>query len=220
MKKLLSTAMALLISTSAMPIMNSNAVEYCSEYGKMTFCPEIIEYLDCTFYIYWDGTGYVYTLREGSMSFATMHMNLGSYLKISEEEFATLTEYISSNYPELTLDSENRRFIYKDVYTRDEMFDISVKIKEEFGFICDYYTLFDVRNVKILGDLSSDNALTPVDASMLLSYYADAQSGVAVASAESGVDYSIIGDFNGDGAVTPTDAAEILQYYADQQTGQ
>ena len=218
MKKLLSTAIAIIISTSAMPMMNSNAVEYCSEYGKMSFCPEVIEYLDCTFCIYWDGTGFIYTFREGSMSFATMHMNLGSYLKITEEEFAVLAEYIAINYPELTLDSENRQFVYRDVYTRDEMFDISVKIKEELGFVCDYYTLMDVRNVKVLGDLSSDNALTPVDASMLLSYYADVQSGVAVASAESGVDYSILGDFNGDGAVTPTDAAEILNYYAETQT--
>ena len=44
--------------------------------------------------------------------------------------------------------------------------------------------------------------------------------GVAVASAESGADYSVLGDFNSDGAVTPSDASEILSYYADQQTGQ
>ncbi|MBE6857208.1 MAG: hypothetical protein E7500_07260 [Ruminococcus sp.] len=154
----------------------------------------------------------------------------GGLLSFYLSDKEVLEEYIAEHQidAEVVDVSDNLcRIICNSEMSEEEKFKLANQIENDtevhcyfysldlaYPFFVDTYDLFETN----FGDLTLDNALTPVDASMLLSYYADAQSGVAVASAESGADYSVLGDFNGDGAVTPSDASEILSYYADQQT--
>jgi len=163
-------------------------------------------------------------------TFSTLYPGFGNYNWLTEEEATLLSDYVTANYQDVlvtypeseesTSETIKIRLEFTDEFdfTVESLAKLSLDIYENTGLKFSYVNPSNVDTLLLAGDLSSDNALTPVDASMLLSYYADAQSGVAVASAESGVGYSIIGDFNGDGAVTPTDASEILSYYADQQT--
>jgi len=149
---------------------------------------------------------------------------------ISAEKSDDFLKYMADNYPEYTINASAYDDIVSMQITNYESHETEAENSEFFSKVCRDTGASPsismnlhagiIYNYKFLGDLSSDNALTPVDASMLLSYYADAQSGVAVASAENGADYSGLGGFNGDGVVTPTDASEILSYYADQQTAQ
>jgi len=180
--------------------------------------------------VYSNGHAYVYTdynADEDEKYCSTFHIIFEAYSDFdnSDEELEKVRAYIAEQYPEFTIEEADDMISgfyinYNKELSDEEKFEIALDIKKATGVSCDVSYLVDVHRRSYLGDLSSDNALTPVDASMLLSYYADAQSGVAVASAESGADYSVLGDFNGDGAVTPTDASEILSYYADQQTAQ
>ncbi len=163
-------------------------------------------------------------------SFSTLHPGFGNYNWLTEEEATLLSDYVTANYQDVlvtypeseesTSETIKIRLEFTDEFdfTVESLAKLSLDIYENTGLKFSYVKPLNIDTLILAGDLTLDNALTPVDASMLLSYYADAQSGVAVASAESGVDYSIIGDFNSDGVVTPTDASEILSYYADQQT--
>ena len=159
-------------------------------------------------------------------AFGQFGLFLHYYREITVEQFNLISDYLAEYCPEVTASIFTEHspevvdcvFTYPDEWDYEKKFQLAVEIKEDLGLICRHSFFSNLEEVSLVGDLSSDNALTPVDASMLLSYYSDAQSGVAVASAKSGVDYSIIGDFNGDGVVTPSDASEILSYYADQQT--
>ena len=65
------------------------------------------------------------------------------------------------------------------------------------------------------GDLNDDSKLTPVDASLLLSYYSECQTGTET---EADMTYELLGDVNNDGKVTPVDASLVLRQYAENQT--
>ena len=65
------------------------------------------------------------------------------------------------------------------------------------------------------GDLNDDSKLTPVDASLLLSYYSESQIGTET---EADMTYELLGDVNNDGKVTPVDASLVLRQYAENQT--
>ncbi len=182
-----------------------------------------------------DEYSYIYVTKyldvidyEGNQAYSSCEVDLTLYAELSDECLKKLSVYLLTEYPDLDFVvseavSSQIKITGAEDMTFDEQLQIAKSIKENvgvFALFCPYEDYVPHEEIKYFGDLSSDNALTPVDASMLLSYYADMQSGVAVASAESGADYSVLGDFNGDGAVTPTDASEILSYYADQQTAQ
>ena len=75
-------------------------------------------------------------------------------------------------------------------------------------------TEFDLFNATY-GDLNDDSKLTPVDASLLLSYYSESQIGTET---EADMTYELLGDVNNDGKVTPVDASLVLRQYAENQT--
>ncbi|MBQ9956917.1 MAG: hypothetical protein IJO99_05045 [Ruminococcus sp.] len=244
MKKLISLLTSITLcfgAMSALPVSAKEKIIYypdmysdsnSSVYQLADNIKELVGYTNGDIYqslnVYSNGHAYVYTdynADEDEKYCSTFHIFFEAYSDFdnSDEELEKVRAYIAEQYPEFTIeeaeDMTSGFYInYNKELSDEEKFEIALDIKKATGVSCDASYLEDVHRRSYLGDLSSDNALTPVDASMLLSYYADSQSGVAVASAESGADYSIIGDFNGDGAVTPSDASEILSYYADQQT--
>lgn len=78
--------------------------------------------------------------------------------------------------------------------------------------------ILDLYNAKY-GDVNSDGTVNAVDASMMLSYYADVQTGGAekYTGAET-MSMTLLGDYNNDGTVNATDASCVLNVYADAQT--
>lgn len=234
MKKLIALFSSIVLCTSMFVGLNTNAlyvVVDTTKYEPWLEMDEYTEYANGNFYRAVSGTVASnaissYYHNDVFVEYQVFSINFSTYY-IANEDASLFEKYMASAYPDIAYTKEvnnDRSLCYyleglKD-RTTDEKFEVAVAIKENTGYKCSYGWLDSTVTATVVGDLSSDNALTPVDASMLLSYYADAQSGVAVASAEGGADYSVLGDFNGDGAVTPTDASEILSYYADQQTAQ
>ena len=72
-----------------------------------------------------------------------------------------------------------------------------------------------ISEVRENGDVNCDKAIDGRDATVVLTYYALASSGVADEDI-TGIDEGIraIGDMNGDGIVDARDAAAILSNYA------
>ncbi len=237
MKKLISLLTSITLCVGAMSALPANAF-YAVVHGNIHYeeSKELEEYFGISeksntkIYVNSDG-GTIYSkfsTTTGVEIFSSFGLAFSYYDHLTQEEVDIFTDFIQNNYHDITISTESYTvkgltyfsLVCNNDFTFEEQFKLAVDIKNNTGLICSAGWYEDWLDVEILGDLSSDNALTPVDASMLLSYYADAQSGVAVASAESDADYSVLGDFNGDGAVTPSDASEILSYYADQQTAQ
>ncbi len=89
----------------------------------------------------------------------------------------------------------------------------SVMIKYNKDTDSFYFTIGDNYDTVVQkGDVNCDGNIDAVDASYILSGYADAQTG--------GRNYvnEILGDFNDDGNIDAIDASYILSYYADSQT--
>ena len=108
--------------------------------------------------------------------------------------------------------------------TLDEHLKLAAQIKNDLGYLP--YTIspsiayvysfsddIDLYNATY-GDLNDDSKLTPVDASLLLSYYSESQIGTETED----ITYELLGDVNNDGKITPVDASLVLKQYAENQT--
>ena len=109
--------------------------------------------------------------------------------------------------------------------TLDEHLKLAAQIKNDLGYApltispassdaTAFATEIDLFNATY-GDLNDDSKLTPVDASLLLSYYSESQIGTET---EADMTYELLGDVNNDGKVTPVDASLVLRQYAENQT--
>ena len=107
----------------------------------------------------------------------------------------------------------------------EEKLKIASQIKKDLGYgffsisptsadTTAFSTEIDLFNATY-GDLNDDSKLTPVDASLLLSYYSESQIGTET---EADMTYELLGDVNNDGKVTPVDASLVLRQYAENQT--
>ena len=110
--------------------------------------------------------------------------------------------------------------------TLEEHLKLAAQIKKDLGYgpsfaistasseTGAYSAKIDLFNATY-GDLNDDSKLTPVDASLLLSYYSESQTGTET---EADMTYELLGDVNNDGKVTPVDASLVLRQYAENQT--
>ena len=81
----------------------------------------------------------------------------------------------------------------------------------------DMYNI-DLLNLKY-GDLDSDGTVNALDASNILTYYSDSQTGNTDTYTDEDIaDITLLGDYDADGAVNALDASLVLKEYAETQT--
>lgn len=79
-------------------------------------------------------------------------------------------------------------------------------------------SLTDVSDIKA-GDADGDGMVDASDASLILSFYADMSSGVAVDKNDNYKYILLGGDYNASSLIDSTDASSILAYYAEASSG-
>lgn len=79
-------------------------------------------------------------------------------------------------------------------------------------------SLADVSDIKA-GDADGDGMVDASDASLILSFYADMSSGVAVDKNDNYKYILLGGDYNASSLIDSTDASSILAYYAEASSG-
>ncbi|MBE6856218.1 MAG: hypothetical protein E7500_02150 [Ruminococcus sp.] len=77
---------------------------------------------------------------------------------------------------------------------------------------------YSISYVSGLGDVNLDGSVSPVDASLVLSHYADVNTGAEDSESLLKPEQCDNADTNKDGSITTVDAAKILSYYADSAT--
>ncbi len=77
---------------------------------------------------------------------------------------------------------------------------------------------YSISFISGLGDVNLDGSVSPVDASLVLSHYADVNTGVSDSESLLLPEQCENADINKDGSITTVDAAKILSYYAESAT--
>ena len=157
--------------------------------------------------------------KEKLTEYATSH-NLGSVIEVDKDnvDFWGKDSWVNAYciIPDTDLTVEEHFAAAKQVY--DDLGYMNVYISPSTENSSKFADILDLYNAKY-GDVNSDGAVNAVDASMMLSYYADVQTGGAekYTGAET-MSMTLFGDYNNDGTVNATDASCVLNVYADSQT--
>lgn len=93
--------------------------------------------------------------------------------------------------------------------------NLKVLAKEEADVIYDYFSKIKPQSFTV-GDVNGDGMINAVDATMILSMYAELSTGMETTLSE---DIKRVSDVNGDGMVNAVDATQVLSIYADLSTG-
>ena len=145
---------------------------------------------------------------------------------ISEEEGKLLNEYLDFSHPEAIYDFAARDIVFiNDDYSLDNMITLMKDVYNEFGFRM-YYEPLEIAigtylqpYLQPLGDLDSDGTVNALDASNILTYYSDSQTGNTDTYTDEDIaDITLLGDYDADGAVNALDASLVLKEYAETQT--
>mgnify|MGYP001635848285 CR=1 FL=1 len=232
MKKLkkitaLTTSLLLCIALSIPLAVNADHVSFGSGTDIFEPCPEVSEYLDgVVVYKSVDPLEYGYYFAYASnyptsVIFSTL--NFAPYVyHVTDEEVSALTDYISEIYPGATLTKESGDAYLLDYncdVTFEEQLQLAVDIKRDFGLLCEHGYCEDILGTLDRGDTNNDGTINAVDASLILTYYAEVQTGGSSqrASADE-MSMSLLGDYNNDGVVNAVDASAVLTFYAKEQT--
>ena len=184
--------------------------------------------------------GIDYSFRSGrpnDSTYSSSYLYFDEYEHLTEGEAEALSEFLKSNYPEISISYVNKNFIYAEDGTRIETanyqldygkeltmydkLDIAIAIKQELDLSFGVLTLGDINAVMYLGDLDGDNTVNALDASLILTYYSDSQTGnTEIYSDEEISNITLVGDYDGDGNVNAVDASLVLAEYAEEQTKQ
>lgn len=98
---------------------------------------------------------------------------------------------------------------YDDEYVQSELLKYAFDIAE---------SLADVSDIKA-GDADGDGMVDASDASLILSFYADMSSGVAVDKNDNYKYILLGGDYDASSLIDSTDASSILAHYAEASSG-
>ena len=172
---------------------------------------------------------YVAFYYEEGTEVSQAYMYYDTYRWITQDEADTLSGYLAESYPDITLNLEETSYagdtaIYKLDYgkdiTKDEQREIAEAIFDNTGLRFDYmYLLSSVTNISRIGDLDSDGTVNALDASSILTYYSDSQTGNTDTYTDEDIaDITLLGDYDADGAVNALDASLVLKEYAETQT--
>lgn len=118
---------------------------------------------------------------------------------------------ISSHSPEEieTLTKLTASVRYDDEYVQSDLLKYAFSLSK---------SLTDVSDIKA-GDTDGDGMVDASDASLILSFYADMSSGVAVDKNDNYKYILLGGDYNASSLIDSTDASSILAYYAEASSG-
>ena len=218
MKKLITLLTSLTLSVSALTAIGANAI-YIADLLNVGRYEKIVEFSERAA-IYYNGSAYAY----GSPSNACIMLEDFSKYYVTEEEAATVAEFIDENYPELDFVKYNELCEYEMVYpaelTKDEQFSIVLDIYENTGIFCIISCNEAISfHLYLLGDTDYDGAVNALDASNILTYYASGQTGSLSTYSDEDIDsMTLVGDYDGDGNVNAVDASLVLAEYAEEQT--
>lgn len=98
---------------------------------------------------------------------------------------------------------------YDDEYVQSELLKYAFRLAK---------SLTDVSDIKA-GDADGDGMVDASDASLILSFYADMSSGVAVDKNDNYKYILLGGDYDASSLIDSTDASSILAYYAEVSSG-
>lgn len=96
----------------------------------------------------------------------------------------------------------------------DEQFEIAVRYYSSFDCFASQAEFAHLRDI-VKGDIDFDGNINALDASLVLTYYAEVSTGKAPVLTD---DEFYAGDYDSDGAVNALDASGILTYYAQKAT--
>lgn len=227
--KLTSLTTSLLLCGSLSISLESNADYVTFGSGTVPFepCPEVSEYLNGVM-VYKSVEpleyGYYFAYASNyptSVIFSTL--NFAPYVyHVSDEDVLALTDYITEIYPGASLTKESGDTYVLDYncdVTFEEQLQLAIDIKRDFGLYCEHGYCEDIIGTLYRGDINNDGTINAVDASMILTYYAEVQTGgSAQRTSGENMSISLLGDFNNDGVVNAVDASAVLTYYAEEQT--
>ena len=149
---------------------------------------------------------------------------------LSEEDFTALAEnfgYTAENFEALMqkrfgTDSHDRLlqlincwWSRNGEYQSSENITVAVRFSSNSGGFASVPVFAELSGHE-KGDINNDGRLTPVDASLVLMYYAQKNASVDFQPLDEAEMFFY--DYTGDGAVTPVDASAILSIYAEHAT--
>lgn len=120
---------------------------------------------------------------------------------------SSISSHSSEEIEALTKLTANVR--YDNEYVQSDLLKYAFDIAE---------SLADVSDIKA-GDADGDGMVDASDASLILSFYADMSSGVAVDKNDNYKYILLGGDYNASSLIDSTDASSILAYYAEASSG-
>ncbi len=170
---------------------------------------------------------YKYLVRDSSGCFCPISFDYSKYSIVDATESDAITVFLAENYPDITvtitpLSSDNHftaKLDYDDQVTQIAQKEIAIAIYENLGILFDFAVAEDIIPLSRLGDLDSDGAVNALDASNILTYYSDSQTGNTDTYTDEDIaDITLLGDYDADGAVNALDASLVLKEYAETQT--
>lgn len=120
---------------------------------------------------------------------------------------SSISSHSSEEIEALTKLTANVR--YDNEYVQSELLKYAFSLSK---------SLTDVSDIKA-GDADGDGMVDASDASLILSFYADMSSGVAVDKNDNYKYILLGGDYNASSLIDSTDASSILAYYAEASSG-
>ena len=179
-----------------------------------------------------------YSFRCGKpddTTYSSCYLNFHVYEYLTEDEANALSEFLKSDYPDINMSYENSGYIFAEDGTKTkavtcnldygreltmyDKLDIAIAIKQELGLSFSIVALSDMNAILRLGDLDSDGTVNALDASNILTYYSDSQTGNTDTYTDEDIaDITLLGDYDADGAVNALDASVVLKEYAETQT--
>lgn len=120
---------------------------------------------------------------------------------------SSISSHSSEEIEALTKLTANVR--YDNEYVQSELLKYAFSLSK---------SLTDVSDIKA-GDADGDGMVDASDASLILSFYADMSSGVAVDKNDNYKYILLGGDYNASSLIDSTDASSILAYYAEVSSG-
>lgn len=120
---------------------------------------------------------------------------------------SSISSHSSEEIEALTKLTANVR--YDDEYVQSELLKYAFSLSK---------SLADVSDIKA-GDADGDGMVDASDASLILSFYADMSSGVAVDKNDNYKYILLGGDYDASSLIDSTDASSILAYYAEVSSG-
>ena len=239
MKKLLSALTSVVITCTGLTVLSSTASNrYSGENCYYTEFTDFNQYFlkNTNKILYISSTkdkygNYSYCSTETTYDsvFSTVYIYYNIYSQLSDEEAETLRGFLAENYSEMSLEPINEtdsltklcdyEINYNAEIPLEKQLLLGIEIYKKTGLSFTQYYLDDIVFTQRLGDLDSDGTVNALDASNILTYYSDSQTGNTDTYTDEDIaDITLLGDYDADGAVNALDASLVLKEYAETQT--